>query len=151
MPFLKKKINSYKKFSKVRNINSLVGKRKEDVYQTKKITEGRSLVFIQDEQGFNAIPLPNETQLSSVEDFFWDEKTKKLFYVGNYSYNITQLGSNNSNSGGVLSDWNPDSNTFENHDFMEISSRIEARAIEKLNEEIMLIGANNDFIYLIEK
>ncbi len=151
MPFLKKKINSYKKFSKVRNINSLVGKREEDVYQTKKITEGRSLVFIQDEQGFNAIPLPNETQLSSVEDFFWDEKTKKLFYVGNYSYNITQLGSNNSNSGGVLSDWNPDSNTFENHDFMEISSRIEARAIEKLNEEIMLIGAINDFIYLIEK
>ena len=61
----------------------------------------RSMAFIQSEDNkFISLPLPKELQLSTIEDFYVDND--KIYYVGNFSGYVSELGPSYSNPGGVL-------------------------------------------------
>ena len=150
LPYLKKKFNSYKKFSGVRNIQDLTDRNENDILEIKKIVETRSMVYLQKENKFEGHPLPAKAQLSSIQDFYLDQSpaTPRLFYVGNYDQYITDLGNSSSNTGGVLSQWNSDKNTFEEDVFLPLPIGINAKRILKLDQETKLIMSNNDYVYL---
>lgn len=146
IPALKKYFVRYSDFVKAKDIHTLTGK--DSIMQTKVIKELRSMVFLNENNNkFNPQPLPMEAQLSSIEDVYYDNG--ELYYVGNYSGYVTELGPSKSNVGGVLSN-------FKNTNFMQnkslgLPSHLEGRKIEKISENTFIILTNNDSAYTISK
>ena len=148
LPFLKKKFLKYNDFVKAKNIKALTDK--DEIFQTKRVNEMRSMAFIQNNNIFTPTPLPNILQLSTIEDFYVDND--KIYYVGNYSGNVSELGPTLSNSGGVLIGY--DGYNYKSHKFLGLPINYEARHIDKINKNTLLIIGNNNKAYrldLIEK
>ena len=101
----------------------------------------RSMLYIQDnENKFIPLPLPNELQISTIEDFYIDED--KIYYVGNFSGYVSELGPSLSNSGGVLIGF--DGYDFVDHKSLVIPINYEGRHIDKINNNTLLIIGNNN-------
>ena len=149
LPYLKKKFLKYNDFVKAKNIELLT--EKDKIFETKSIFEMRSMAFIQNEENiFNSSPLPSPLQLSSIEDFYVDND--KIYYVGNYSGNVSELGPSLSNPGGVLIGF--DGYNYDSHKSLGLPLNYEARHIDKINKNSLLIIGNNNRSYtlnLIEK
>ena len=149
LPYLKKKFLKYNDFVKAKNIELLT--EKDKIFETKSIFEMRSMAFIQNEENiFNSSPLPSPLQLSSIEDFYIDDD--KIYYVGNYSGNVSELGPSLSNPGGVLIGF--DGYNYDSHKSLGLPLNYEARHIDKINKNSLLIIGNNNSSYtlnLIEK
>ncbi len=146
IPALKKYFVRYDDFAKAKSIKVLTGK--EEVMQTKDIKELRSMLFInRNNESFVGTPLPIEAQMSSVEDIYLDGGD--LYYVGNYSGYVTELGPSVENSGGVFSNFK--NGNFTSHEFLPLPTPFEGRVIDKLEENKYLVLSNNDRAYIINK
>lgn len=139
LPYLKKKFLKYNDFVEARDIVSLTDRK--DIFETKFVNEMRSMIYIQDEENkFMSVPLPNELQISSIEDFFVDGD--KIYYVGNFSGYVSELGPSLSNSGGLLIGF--DGYDFIDHKSLGLPINYEGRHIDKLNNNTLLIIGNNN-------
>ena len=147
MPMIKKRFNKYKDFSKVNSIEKLTGKNEKSILEVKKITELRSLVFINKGEYFNPTSLPFEAQWSSIQDFLWNEETKEMFYVGNSDEFVTELGSQSANPGGIINF----NNEAIHKEFLPLPINLNLRKVEKLDENNLLLIANNDYMYILKK
>ena len=142
LPYLKKKFLKYNDFVKAKNIELLT--EKDEIFETKSIYEMRSMAFIQNEENiFTPSPLPSPLQLSSIEDFYIDGN--KIYYVGNYTGNVSELGPSLSNSGGVLTGF--DGYNYDSHKSLGLPINYEARHIDKINKNSLLIIGNNNRAY----
>lgn len=142
LPYLKKKFLKYNDFVKAKNIELLT--EKDEIFETKSIYEMRSMAFIQNEENiFTPSPLPSQLQLSSIEDFYIDGN--KIYYVGNYTGNVSELGPSLSNSGGVLTGF--DGYNYDSHKSLGLPINYEARHIDKINKNSLLIIGNNNRAY----
>ena len=142
LPYLKKKFLKYNDFIKAKNIELLT--EKDEIFETKSIYEMRSMAFIQNEENiFTPSPLPSPLQLSSIEDFYIDDN--KIYYVGNYTGNVSELGPSLSNSGGVLTGF--DGYNYDSHKSLGLPINYEARHIDKINKNSLLIIGNNNRAY----
>lgn len=142
LPYLKKKFLKYNYFVKAKNIELLT--EKDEIFETKSIYEMRSMAFIQNEENiFTPSPLPSQLQLSSIEDFYIDGN--KIYYVGNYTGNVSELGPSLSNSGGVLTGF--DGYNYDSHKSLGLPINYEARHIDKINKNSLLIIGNNNRAY----
>ena len=142
LPYLKKKFLKYNDFVKAKNIELLT--EKDEIFETKSIYEMRSMAFMQNEENiFTPSPLPSPLQLSSIEDFYIDGN--KIYYVGNYTGNVSELGPSLSNSGGVLTGF--DGYNYDSHKSLGLPINYEARHIDKINKNSLLIIGNNNKAY----
>lgn len=142
LPYLKKKFLKYNDFVKAKNIELLT--EKDEIFETKSIYEMRSMAFMQNEENiFTPSPLPSPLQLSSIEDFYIDGN--KIYYVGNYTGNVSELGPSLSNSGGVLTGF--DGYNYDSHKSLGLPINYEARHIDKINKNSLLIIGNNNRAY----
>ena len=102
------------------------------------------MAFMQNEENiFTPSPLPSPLQLSSIEDFYIDGN--KIYYVGNYTGNVSELGPSLSNSGGVLTGF--DGYNYDSHKSLGLPINYEARHIDKINKNSLLIIGNNNRAY----
>ena len=139
LPYLKKKFLKYNDFVEARDIVSLT--ERKDIFEIKLVNEMRSMLYIQDnENKFIPLPLPNELQISTIEDFYIDED--KIYYVGNFSGYVSELGPSLSNSGGVLIGF--DGYDFVDHKSLGLPINYEGRHIDKINNNTLLIIGNNN-------
>jgi hypothetical protein len=149
LPYLKKKFLKYNDFVDARDIVSLTDRKK--IFETKLVNEMRSMLYIQDQENkFISQPLPNQLQISSIEDFLVDDD--KIYYVGNFSGYVSELGPSLSNSGGVLIGF--DGYDFDDHKSLDLPINYEGRHIDKINNNTLLIIGNNNNafrLYLDEK
>jgi len=146
LPYLKKKFLKYSDFANAQDIVSLT--ERTEIFETKAVVEMRSMVFVQNEAGsFEGIALPLEAQLSTIEDFYVEEG--EVFYVGNYSGYVTELGLSLSNSGGVLSDF--DGVNFKSHRSLNLSKNVEGRFIDRISEDELIVVQNNGPALLIRE
>ena len=107
----------------------------------------RSMVFIQNKENkFLSSPLPKELQLSTIEEFYVDED--KIYYVGNFTGYVTELGPSYSNSGGVLIGF--DGNTYSSHRSLMLPINFEGRHIDKVNNDTFIVIGNNNNSYLLK-
>ncbi|MFQ3351463.1 MAG: hypothetical protein ACI914_000708 [Candidatus Marivariicella framensis] len=147
MPMIKKRFNKYKDFSKVETIENLTGKKEKNILEIKKLTELKSMLFINKGEDFDPTPLPFEAQWSSIQDFFWDKETEEIFYVGNSEEFVTELGAQSANPGGIIE--------FDNQaihkEFLPLPINLNLRRVIKLNNDNMLLIANNDYIYILKR
>ena len=146
IPALKKYFVRYHDFVKAKDIHTLTGK--DTILQTKVIKELRSMIFLNENNtSFTAIPLPIEAQLSSIEDMYYDKD--ELYYVGNYSGYVTELGPSKSNTGGVLSKFK--NGNFTQNTSLGLAPDLEGRKIDKISEDTFIVLTNNDQAYTITK
>jgi len=146
IPALKKYFVRYSDFAKAKDIHTLTGK--DSIMQTKSIKELRSMVFLNENNTkYNAVPLPIEAQLSTIEDVYFDNGD--LYYVGNYSGYVTELGPSKSNAGGVLSHFK--NGNFTQNRSLGLPAHLEGRKIDKISDKTFIILTNNDSAYTITK
>ncbi len=65
---MKKKFLNYSKFAKIKSIKDLTGIDEKDILITKKISELRSMIYLNSGSELKGVPMINEAQLSSIED-----------------------------------------------------------------------------------
>lgn len=150
MPSLKKKFLNYDVFSKITSISDLTDKKTEDILEIKKLTELRSMAYLNTENSFQGIPLPKEAQMSSIQDInidMDDEKTR-LVFVGNYLDYTNELGNSDSNSGAVLTFSKEQKFSFEK--YLPLPSGLNTRKLIKVNNTGYLVVSNNDKAYFID-
>ncbi|RLD27118.1 MAG: RNA-binding protein [Bacteroidetes bacterium] len=150
LPSLKKKFLGYSEFSKINNIKDLTGVKEEDVLEVKKITELRSMIYLNIGSNIKEIPLPKEAQMSSIEDIYFEQydNITKVYFVGNFLDYSTELGESSANSGSVFTinnklEWK----SFKN---LPLKVNLNTRKIIKIDEHHFLVIANNDKSYIIE-
>lgn len=150
LPSLKKKFLDYSIFSKIKDIKDLTGIDQKDVLEVKKITELRSMIYLNVGSNIEEIQLPKEAQTSSIEDIYIEKKENitKIYFVGNFLDYTTELGQSSSNSGGVLTI--NDKLEWESFDKLPLPVNLNARKIIKIDENSFLVVANNDKSYIIE-
>ena len=145
LPYLKKKFVNYRDFTLAKNIITLTGRKQ--IFETKNVSEMRSMAFIQNEaKKFTPVPLPKELQYSTIEDFYVDEN--KIYYIGNYSGFVSEIGSSLSNAGGVLVGF--DGNDYVSHHFLPLPINFEGRHIDKVNHDTFIVVGNNSESYLLK-
>jgi len=145
LPYLKKRFLKYNDFVNARDIVSLTEKNK--IFETKSVFEMRSMAFIQNEENkFISLPLPKELQLSTIEDFHVDQD--KIYYVGNFSGYVSELGPSYSNSGGLLIGF--DGYTYSSHRSLMLPINFEGRHIDKVNNDTFIVIGNNNNSYLLK-
>ena len=147
MPIIKKRFNKYKDFSKVNSIKKLIGKKEKNILEIKKLTEWRSMAYINKGDNFESSLLPIEAQLSSIQDFLWDKDTNEIYYVGNSEEFVTELGNQNANPGGIIK-YN---NMVIHKEFLPLPINLNLRRIEKLDDKNLLLITNDDYIYILNK
>ena len=91
-----------------------------------------------------------EAQMSSIEDIIIEENESntQLIFVGNYNDYVTELGSNNAFSGGIIT-------ISKNGDFGDVKplplpKHLNSRKITKLFNNKYLVLSNNDKSYIIK-
>jgi hypothetical protein len=150
LPSLKKKFLDYMKFSKIKSIQDLTGIKEKDVLVNKKISELRSMILLNSGSELNAIPIRDEAQMSTIEDIYIEKKGDytNVFFVGNYLGFTTELGESASNSGGIITLNNKGEQI--SYTQLPIPTNLNCRKIEKLDENKILVIANNDKSYIFE-
>jgi hypothetical protein len=150
MPSLKKKYLNYDAFSKITSISDLTEKKGENILETKKVTELRSMAYLNNKNSFQGIPLPKEAQMSSIQDIHIDieEEKTRLTFVGNYLDYTNELGNSDANSGAVLTYSKEQQFVFEQ--YLPLPLGLNTRKIIKVGKNDFLVISNNDKAYLIK-
>ena len=130
-------------------VEQLTGKNPKEYLQTKYINELRSMVYLNTPDGFKGIPLPKVAQQSSIEDILVDPEKKTVSYVGNYFDFEVELGPLGANPGGMLSDFNSETLSFESHKSFNLPKRTSSRAIQVLKNDQFVIATQNSFVFLV--
>ncbi|PIB38237.1 VCBS repeat-containing protein [Maribacter sp. 4G9] len=148
IPYLKKKFLSYTKFSKIKGIENLTGKKEEEIMETKQVQELRSMVYLNPGENIKAVSLPIQAQMSSIQDFYVAEDGQ-IYYIGNFKGQTNELGQNIENPGGVLK---IDSNKNIIHiGSLDLPKGLDTRKIIPISKNRLLILTNNDRSYLIQE
>lgn len=152
LPYLNKKFLSYEAFSKVKGIEDLTGKLENKILATKKISELRSMIYLDHNGKFEGVPLPKEAQMSCMQDVcvYMNEGRPSVIFVGNYLGYVTELGDSDANAGGVLSSFD-EKEGFLKYESLPLPHGLNTRKIVPLNDRQFLVISNNDEAYLIQR
>ncbi|MCA0132511.1 VCBS repeat-containing protein [Winogradskyella alexanderae] len=142
MPYLRKQYTDYKSFASVSNITDLTDKPEEEIINIKYLYELRSMIFLNDGAKFNSMALPNQAQLSTLEDIIVEKD--KIVFTGNHNGFVTELGEASSNSGGILFTENLENIKYQS---LDLPNGIRGRKILKLKENEYLVVTNNGKSY----
>jgi len=148
LPSLKKKFLDYAKFSKIKDLKELTGVEEKDVLEVKRISELRSMIYLNVGSNTKEIALPKEAQMSSIEDVYIDQKDTKteLYFVGNFLGYTAELGQSNANSGGILTINNK--LEWQSSKELPLPVNLNSRKIIKIDENRFLVVSNNDKSYI---
>lgn len=142
LPMLKKKFTTYNSFSNVKSITDLFDKK--EILETKKLYELRSMIYYNQGKSFKAVALPNQAQLSSIEDF--TVSNNNIYYVGNTNSFVTELGQNTANPGGIINYQNSLNNKAIN-----LPKEFIGRKIINLDNHRFLTISNNNKSYIVKQ
>ena len=152
LPGIKKRFTSYNDFAKVNSIEMLVDRKPSNILQTKRLVELRSMIFLnQGGTSFEAKPLPNEAQKSSIEDFSFNATTGTLAFVGNNNNNVAELGPSLANAGGLFNFYDSTIQNFASYQRFPLPLGTIAKKIVQLDNEDFVVITNNDNSYLLKK
>ena len=105
------------------------------------------MIFINNNEKFDPTPLPFESQWSSIQDFYWNNESQEIFYVGNSEKFVTELGLQSANPGGIIQY----KNQAIHKEFLPLPISLNLRRVVKLNNDNILLIANDDYMYILKK
>jgi len=149
-PVLRKKFLRYSEFSEVDDIKDLVGEGENSIIEHKQLTELRSMVFLSTETVYKSLPLPDEAQLSTIQDFEVSENGD-ISYISNNPYFLTELGANTGLSGAKLGVYLDGQKGFDGIEELGLPTSMSPKRIVELEDGRKLIICNSDMHQLLEK
>jgi hypothetical protein len=149
MPMLKRKYENYNSFKNAKDISDLFENYKDNLVETKLITDLRSMCFLSQNGKYQAIPLEQNEQISEIMDIVVD--ADDIYYIGNFWNYISELGPSASNSGRVLGKFNPSTNKFDTSKSLHLPIHLNGRKIKAINDNKLVIADNNGYLYLLNR
>ncbi|WP_041632774.1 VCBS repeat-containing protein [Maribacter sp. HTCC2170] len=140
LPYLAKRFKTYEQYSKVKNIEDLTGVPKNKINISKEIHEVRSMIYMNSGESLKGHPLPKMAQSSTINDIV--NSKNGVLYLGNYFGFVTEIGNNNGNPGGILSNFNGTS--FNTNKELDLPKSFEFRKIIKINDDQFIAISNNN-------
>ncbi len=144
-PIFRKQFQTYKDFSKV----DQAGLGIQNIVEEKYIDELGSCMYLSKDGQYDKVLLPKEAQLSTIQDLYFTSEGD-LVYVGNHHDYLTELGTNQANSGGVFSNFNLETQSYDVHQSLGLAPHINTREIVELTNNRYLVVCNNDYQYFID-
>lgn len=153
IPAVKRKHTSYLEYASISSPEDLFQKEILDQAHKKSITEFRSGVFFQQEDGsFAFTPFPSTAQLSPILSMNWDEESKTIWLGGNFSGFRVDLGKSTASA---LSAWKWKNEGFEqvrtSTSIPSLSEVRNLRSISVYGKKWGIATTNNGRIYWISK
>ncbi len=149
IPSIKKQFLKYNDYSGIQKISDFEMFKEASLAETKKMTELRSMLYLATESGYEAIALPFEAQMSTIQDFYVDENNT-IYFVGNHHEYLTELGKSLSNSGGILSGFDAKEKSFTSYTSLPLPPSLNSREIIRLGKNKFLVAPNNDKPLIID-
>lgn len=149
-PALKKKFLKNSDYSTVSSIDDLQLADKSEVVEHKELTELRSMIYLSENGVYRAVALNDDCQKSTIQSFT-KGKNGKILYVGNHLDYLTNLGKNTGCSGGILSNFDSATSTFNNAENLGLNKKMNTRDIIKIDDSKYLIAVNNGEFLLMEE
>lgn len=150
MPDIKKKFPSYLAFSKFNGIEAILGKKISEVMEIKYLRELRSMIYFQQEDGFDGEPLPFVAQQSTIEDLIVNPVTSEISFVGNSKSYVLELGPILANAGGVLSNFDANSRQHVNFNRFPLPKDTVAKTIFQDSDGTYIILTSDGPVYILE-
>lgn len=146
MPELKKQFVSYTDFSKVTDIQSLLGPwYNPSMLIEKNIYELRSMLFLSGEQYYKGIPLPFEAQMSPINDLWVGDLNSDAYIdimmVSNDKNVSNAIGPYDANTGGILLGTS-EVGIFQNFEFFQSQFHLSYDRILPIDDEQWMLIPN---------
>ena len=148
LPVLHKKFVTYSSFKNVSEIKDLIENYKDKVVEQKNLTELGSMFFLSEEGKYKGYRFNFEEQMSDINDFQQGDDGR-IYYVGNHTDYISDMGAAMSNSGRILGRFVPESKSFEKSSRLPLPVNINPRKIQRHGSEKLVVACNNGYQYLI--
>ncbi len=148
LPILKKQFTDYAKYVKVKDIADLFTNYKENLVETKTVTELRSKVYINEGGKYVGYALNNEEQYSDIQSFEVTDKGD-IYYVGNNAEYSSELGKNTSNSGRKLGKFDTVKKQFSTSIKLPLPQGISAKKISSFGPDKHIVVANNSYVFVL--
>jgi hypothetical protein len=149
-PILKKQFSDYQSFSKVRSISDIDAANGKAIVESKQLNNFYTTLFLSENGKFKPIPLDGMIQYSTIQDIEINNQGD-MIYVANSNNMITELGQNSGLSGGILSQYDSETQQFTSDEALNLPFDINTRQILDLDESRYLILCNDDYQYIINK
>ncbi len=148
VPGLRKQFQRYVDFAEIEKIEDLKIFDPEKMADQREIRELRSMLFLSDGEKYMGVPLPDEAQWSSIQDFTVTDLNEILF-VGNHHEYLTEFGKSMGNSGGKIAGFDPEKNIFGKYTSLGLPAGINSRSIIPLEFGGYYIVVNNEKGYIL--
>lgn len=151
IPALKKEFVTYESFSQVDRFELLFPQGEEQLVEEKTINELRSMVFLSGANGqYEAVPLPDELQMITLQDIVLDEADGELYCVG-ANQDLVAVQSNAMGTRvGALGAFDPSTKQFQDYNWIMAPQGPSARQLILLEDGKGLLVTNNDYPYLVD-
>ena len=128
VPAFRKQFASYADFSKIEKVEDFKLYNPEVIADQREIRELRSMLFLSDGGKFTGIPLPDQAQWSSIQDFSVTE-SGEIIFIGNHHDYLTEFGKSKGNSGGKIDGFDSEKNTFGKYTPLGLPAGVNTRKI----------------------
>jgi hypothetical protein len=134
----------------VRSISDIDAANGKAIVESKQLNNFYTTLFLSENGKFKPIPLDGMIQYSTIQDIEINNQGD-MIYVANSNNMITELGQNSGLSGGILSQYDSETQQFTSDEALNLPFDINTRQILDLDESRYLILCNDDYQYIINK
>ena len=107
------------------------------------------MLFLSQDGGYKAIPLPNQLQTLNVQDLYIDQEQGTIYYVGGNQELVAVRANAMAAKAGRIAKFDVATETFLEEEWLDLPIDINARNILKLENGSGLVINNNGYPYLV--
>jgi len=154
IPTLSKEFATYRDYSNFKNISQLYSSdvdQEASTYELNILSSG--ILVSQAERGYSFVALPDEAQVSNIEDFHWVDAgpySGSLIFVGNNDKASHKLGETLGSRGGILSNFDGTNGMFKEFESLNLPIGVVSKRIHRLSETDYIIINNDNIQFLLE-
>jgi hypothetical protein len=150
LPGLKKDFVSYSKYAEVASFEALLPEGQKLLVEEKQAETLQSMLFLSTaDGGYEAQPLPAKAQWGTVQDLWWEEEARQLYFISSNAELMAVHGNSQSARGGVLGGYDAAGSTFKTIQSLDLPRGVQARALLPVSGRQLLLITNNDYPYLL--
>ena len=143
-PLLKKKYQKFSDFAMVDDITDFIGNEQNAIVEHKVIQEQRSMAYLASDDGYIGVPLPKNTQNSTVQDFVVGKNGTIKFVSNNLGF-LTELGQNTGMAGASLGKFIDAKKGFDGMQELGLPPGLNPRRIIEFSNGNKLVVVNSGF------
>jgi hypothetical protein len=134
----------------VASFEALLPEGQDFLVEEKQAETLQSMLFLSTaDGGYEAQPLPAKAQWGTVQDLWWEEEARQLYFISSNAELMAVHGNSQSARGGVLGDYDAAASAFQTVQSLDLPRGVQARALLPVSGRQLLLITNNDYPYLL--